>query len=64
MPGIPTHFLLWQKPPGRQMGEIHPKMAKFTPKGVIRSLGALIHPEMVQNVEISKLSKLSFDSSF
>jgi hypothetical protein len=33
MPGIPTNFLLWQKPPGRlsggnspQNGQIHPKM--------------------------------------
>jgi hypothetical protein len=34
MPGIPTNFLLWQKPPGRPWG-IHPKMAQFTPKGVI-----------------------------
>ena len=32
MPGIPTNFLLWQKPPGRlnggdspQNGQIHPK---------------------------------------
>jgi hypothetical protein len=54
MPGIPTHFLLWQKPPGRlnggnspQNGQIHPQ------KG---SLGVLIHPKMVQNVEISKWS--------
>ena len=35
MPGVPptTHFLLWQKPPGRLNGGNSPQTAKFTPKG-------------------------------
>ena len=41
------------------MGEIHPEIVKFTPKGVIR---VLMHPKMVQNAEISKFSNSIFDS--
>jgi hypothetical protein len=54
MPGIPTSFRLWQKPPGRlNEGNSPPKWPNSPQKG---SLGALIHPKMVQNVEISKWS--------
>jgi hypothetical protein len=62
-PGIPTDFLLWQKPPGRlnggnlpRNGQIHPKRGHQGPpqKG---SSGVQTHPEMVPSVVISKLSK-------
>jgi hypothetical protein len=39
------------------MGEFTPKMAKFTPKGVIRVL-ILIHPKMVKNIVISKIVQI------
>jgi hypothetical protein len=55
VPGIPTNFLLWQKPPGRLNGRNSPPKWPNSPqKG---SLGVLIHPKTVPNVEISKLSK-------
>jgi hypothetical protein len=62
MPGFPTNFLLWQKPPGRLNG----KWGKFTPKWPNSpqkgSLGALvlIHPKLVQsrNFEIVQIRSL------
>ena len=52
MPGIPTSFLLWQKPPGRlnggnspRNGQIHPTRGHWA-LGAIESLD-LMNPEIV-----------------
>jgi hypothetical protein len=59
MPGIPTHFLLWQKPPGRLNGGNSPQNGQsHPPKGVIRGPNSPQNGPKCRNFKIVQIQDL------
>ena len=58
MPGIPTNFLLWQKPPGRLNGGDSPQNGQIHPKGVIRGPNSPLNSPKCRNFKMVRFRPL------